>query len=346
MPKKTVNGGVLAKLGDAGQKAVEAHRGDKTTVRTGNLPAGIKSGTARLNMCKFDTYKSGKFVGQPYFMAMGTVLDPEEHNAQKIKGLMTSLSPIPLCETPDRAPGHQSLDEHIGEVLNEMRKLGVDTKDLGLEDLEATAASLQEAKPYFHFSTSLGKATDDYPATVFENWNGSCSWDEEESSGVDDQTAAEAAAKPTPAKPSPKSAPVKVTPKAEESLDSILTKANNNNSDAQHKLTELATEHGIDAESLGSWSEVKDAIEAAQDGAQAASEIASSGTETANGDKPEPTKGEIWWYKPPRTRSHVECEVTAVDRKAKKVDLKNLSNGEDTPYKAVSWEAIAESEPS
>ena len=52
----------------------------------------------------------------------------------------------------------------------------------------------------------------------------------------------------------------------------------------------------------------------------------------------EPSKGDVYNYKPKGARKPVECEVTAVFPKKQVVTLKNLDDGK--LYKAVPWDSL------
>lgn len=156
MPKQTAKtGGLAAKYADKGRKAVASHREDETKYQAGmGLPAGIEDGLAQLTKCYFGVYEKGDgLVGEYYFRAEGTIIEPKSHNGVKVEGRMTSLME-PMCDTPTRS--RKTIDDHVAWVLNEMRKLGLDTRNLQFDDLETAAAQLQEAAPLFSFRTWAG----------------------------------------------------------------------------------------------------------------------------------------------------------------------------------------------
>lgn len=158
MPKQTAKtGGLAAKYADKGRKAVAEHRTDETKYSTGgNLPSGIEDGLAQLTKCYFAQYEQGDGLkGEYYFRAEGTILEPKvftdaKGNTHRLQGKMTSIME-PLCDTPTRS--RPTTADHVAWVLNEMRKLGLPTKDLTFDDLETAAAQLQEAAPLFSFRT-------------------------------------------------------------------------------------------------------------------------------------------------------------------------------------------------
>lgn len=175
MAKKAV-GGLVAKLGMKARQAVEAHKNDEMKLSGGgDLPAGIENGVAQLVTCKFGVYEKGDMKGEYYFMASGIVVSPKtlrvDGNVIPVGGLRTTIGPEPICETPNRS--RKTIEDHIAWVMNEMRKLGVDTSELSADDLEATAAALEEQGPHFRFRTWAGEPTKDYPnPRTNHDWRG------------------------------------------------------------------------------------------------------------------------------------------------------------------------------
>ena len=157
MAKQTLKSGLVGKLGAKLSKAVEAHKGDETKFSGGggDLPGGIENGIAQLVLCKFGVYEKGEFEGEYYWMAQGVVVSPKKHAGIVIEGLRTSIGPEAICDTPNKA--RKTTEEHVAWVLNEMRKLGVDTSELSGDDLESTAEALQELGPHFRFRTWQGQ---------------------------------------------------------------------------------------------------------------------------------------------------------------------------------------------
>jgi hypothetical protein len=180
-------------------------------------------------------------------MAAGTVLDPEsvvqtdpktkKTRAIPIRGLRTQIGPEPLCDTTAQNGNVTSLRDHWDRVLNHLRLLGIDTKevdptDIIAEETEGVYSSgpvleeLVEAAPTFRFRTWQGKATDQYPnPRVNHEWRGACEYEGDATSEEvqddtgakwesDEQADAEAAAEEEKAPPSK---PPKAAAKAEES---------------------------------------------------------------------------------------------------------------------------------
>ena len=188
---KIMKSSLARKLGEAGARAVEQHKDDETTLGAGSrLPEGIEGGVARLVDCRFGIYEKGDNKGEFFFIARGVVLRPLDHGGVSVQGMHTQIVE-PMCSTPKRS--RPTVDDHVDWVLNEMRKLGADTTELTIEDLEQTAADLKEAAPAFRFRTWKGdKQTSgpfkDREPRVNEQWEGVCEYDEEEEEDVVDET--------------------------------------------------------------------------------------------------------------------------------------------------------------
>ncbi len=363
---KTGKSGLVAKLGDKLRKAHEAHKTDETQMDTGgSLPGGIEGGIAKLVDCKFDTYKKGDNQGQYYFYAAGVVVAPKDHDGVPIEGLRTSIME-PLCDTPNKT--RATVEDHLAWILNEMRKLGIDTADIGFDQLEETAEALKLAQPTFRFRTWKGKKkvkgeagyNEKYDGPnapgprVNEVWSGAVNFEQDETDTVEDSTtdAVEEAPAPTPPKAGPKAkgGPKKAAPDLSEmTLEELAELAGKEpaeplTGEAQKLLLEKAVEAGHDkdaAEGAESWDAVIELINnpPAAEEAEAAEEAAAEEVEWV------PAKEDIYLYKPvdPKTKKPaakgVEVEVSAVDEKAQRVDLIKLDNRKIT-YKGVAWDKL------
>jgi len=180
MPAQRTTSGLLGKLGDRMREAHDAHKGDDVQYdKFGSLPGGIKNGIARLVMMKFGEFENGDNKGEPYFMAQGSVVEPESvldpatRLQIPVRGKLTKVGPIALCDTKSQAGKVTSFDEHYAEMLNELKKFGLDMSEIEPEDLEGTVTALVESGPYFRFSTRQSAPTLAYPdPRVFETWEG------------------------------------------------------------------------------------------------------------------------------------------------------------------------------
>jgi hypothetical protein len=319
------------------------------------LPGGIIGGVARLVEAKRGLYKTGKNQGEPVIQLRGVVVKPREalHTVRtfengaiktlgatmvKVEGLFTQLF-LPLCTTKNKRGEITEADDNVKDACNELRKLGGDECTSGLsseEDLDALLATLKASGIYFRFSTSELDPTAEYPnPMVFERWLGTKGVEDFSvngtpdgtgtAPGVDDRTtgskAATAAGEP-----------------ATEDLAALAEQANSDE-DAGNRLTALAVEAGCDAEEVKSapnWKAVVEMIEKAQ---------AEGGTSTEPAPDWEPAAGEIYSFHPydPKTKKPsakaVEVEVTAIQKKNKTVELKNLGNPKIS-YKNVKWDEL------
>lgn len=355
MPKQVKKGSLASKLASKKfREAFESHKGDETNYGGGgDLPEGIEVGIAQLVECKFDTFEKGKNEGELYFYAAGIVVKPKEHNDILVEGLRTSIME-PLCETPGRS--RESEEEHLEWILNELRKLGIETSELDPDDLETTVEALKEEKPYFRFRTWKGEATEQFPnPRVNHQWRGVCEFEPEDDDDVQDDTedkeAPKPEAKPTKptakaekevAKPKPgaKAKAEKPEPVEEEDIATLGELADGGedeeNEEAQRRLTELAETAGIDVEdeAYDSWTAVANAL------AEAGGDEDESGDDEGEDEEWTPEKGEVCFYKPPKARKAVECEITAVFAGKETVNLKSLDDGKS--FKSVPWDKLSQ----
>jgi len=325
MAKHVAKSGLAAKLGQRGAKAVETHREDETTYSSaGELPAGIEGGIAQLVECKFDVYKKGDNQGEYFFYAAGVVTQPAEVGGIPVEGLRTSIME-PMCETPSRT--RRTVDDHVAWVLNALRRLGADTSEASLDDLEALAEGVKDVAPYFRFRTWKGQkqTTGAYarrePTTQHEWGKVVENYSPEEGGGVDDQSGE----KPDNGEE---------TDEAED-LMTLGEAADAGDEDAQARLTELAEMASIDPNDYAMWAEVADLLA----GGGNSEEEEADAESDEEGEKWKPARGEVYGFKPKGQKKALDCEVVLVDAKGETVNLKNLSDGK-TIYKGVPWDKL------
>lgn len=352
----------LAKYRKAIDAAAKEHAGDPIDYGFQRLPGGITNAVAKLVECTFGTVAQGKQnAGEPYWRAAGVVVSPAEApDGTPILGLQTSIMEM-ICDTKNSKGEVTTLKQHVVSIMNEMKKLG--GPDLDVTDLEAAAAALKEAGPYFRFSTSSGKATPEYPTPrVFENWHGSKGLEDyapEEAGVVDERTETPPARNGTAARRQAKAEEVEAAddePAAEEfdefgDIDSLVAKAEEQDKKAQEQLKEFALKAGAseeDVDNAGSWQEVADMIGS---GAAADDEPAEEAA------APEPAEGDVYLYSPidPKTkkpfvdaktkkpRKPVEVEVLSVDKKTSTCTVKSLDDGK-TQWKGVAFDDLKASD--
>lgn len=373
--QKAKTGGFAARLDKSVKAAFESHKTDETRMGFGGkLPGGIQSGVARLVKSYLGEYKTGDYQGEIYLYLSGIALTPKYHVNEEgekipVKGSYTQVM-VPMCDTQNAKGETRTTDENVDVALNELRKLGLDLSELEAEDLDEALAALQEAQPYFKYSTTQGKATEQFPnPRVFENWNGLIEDYEEDSDSDeveeedDEEEAPKSKGKSQPvkrkqAKPSYEEEAEEEEEESEEEedeeseeaeeeeegeeddyedLDALAKSADRDDRKAQLALVKIAKGYDIDEEDYPSWSEVVDAIKEAR-------KTVSDEEEEEEGEEEEETeevsfeKGDIVFYKPKGKRKAVECEVTAVFEKKQTCNLRNADDG--TLYKPVPWSEI------
>lgn len=367
MPAQTKQSGLLAKYGSKLDAAVKTHAADETNFGIVNLPPGIPNGIAKLTKCHFAQYKTGKNEGEYYFRAEGVVVEPTSVEVDgrpfTVAGLHTSVM-IPVCDTTSQAGKTTTTEEYVARILNEMRKLGAETAGAGAAQLEQIAAALQEAGPYFNFSTSVRKAMQEGQADgVWENWNGRRGLDDyapPEDGGVQDASpmadrtpeSANVAAKVIG---NGKSATIPgkgkgggaTGAKVEDTytdadtggddIDDLIAQAEGGDTDAQDTLRERAKANGYtdeDVDATKTWDELKPML--------AGPKEADAGA--AADDEFKPEKGNVFFYgvrdvKTKKTKK-VECEVQSVNADTETVVLRNMTD-KKTLYKDVPWAELS-----
>ena len=307
MAKKSAKSGLASKLGAKGSKAVKAHRNDDVNYGNISIPGGIRSGVAKLVECKFGQYKSGVNEGEYYFLAAG-IVQANYLNKDDIdtKGLRTQIM-IPCCDTKTQAGKETSVDQHVANILNEMKKLGADTEDVEMEDLEELAADLKESEPFFKFSTSQSEPTKAFPdPRVWENWYGSKGvedWEpEEDDDEVEDDTEDEEDDEEEEEKPASKKRGKKSKVVEEESEEE------------EDEDTEEGEDDEEDDEEDDDDEEEEEMIV--------------------------PEKGDECEFKPPRKRKPVTVTVTAVNEKKETCSVKDDSGTlhKNVPFDKLIWE--------
>lgn len=349
MPKQTGKN----PMGDKLNKALSEHANDETDYggMFGNLPPGINGGVAQLAEARLGKYQRGNNEGESFIYLAGVVIRPKTVTAirkawingtvqivsskeEEIEGQRTSLT-LPLCDTSNAAGDKTSVDENIARGLNELRKLGADTSDLGSEEnLVELLNALTEAKPYFRFTTSGSNPTREWPTErVWENWRGNKGLEEftpDEEPEVADESEEEPPAKLA----KEREGNVKpVSAEEEEGMAdyaAIARKADKGDKQARLLLTSAAKAANIEGWiAMDTWAEVAEALASPGQGI---------GLKTDEDEKDEnwiPAKGDVYLYKPPKAKKFVECEVMAVMAKAKAVNLKDLDD--ETVYKGIPW---------
>jgi len=354
---------LAAKLGSKGRKAFDAHKGDETVLPGGgSLPEGIEHGIAQLVEVKFDTYKKGDNKGELFFYAAGTVVSPktvtmDDGTKVPVQGLRTSIIE-PLHDTPNRS--RATFDDHLAWVLNTLRKLGLDTEGLELDDLEEACEELKESAPHFSFRTWKGEATKQYPnPRVNEQWGKFIEDfeegeedDEVEDETEDDEVVDEDEEEETDEEETeeeedeseedePEEDEEEEEEEEEQSASELAELADEGDEEAEATLNAMCEEAGIDPNEYNTWAAVAEALDSPDNElGEEDEEEEETEEEEEEEEEIEPEKGDVYLFKPPKARKSVECEVTAVFKSKKTVNLKSLDNGK--LYKSVGWDKLSE----
>jgi hypothetical protein len=370
---------LIKKLGPKIREAHEQVKSDNTNFsQFGDLPPGIKVGVAQLVDIKIDKKKEGDAnEGEFYFYAAGIVKEPKTAPFKGVQarcaGLRTSITE-PLYDTPD-AGQRKTVKEHLAYIYNELRKLGVTTKTMKIEDLTATFAALMKNKPFFKFSTSAGKESKEYPdPRTFHNWDGKCEYTPDPnaiSTGMQMDAPANGVNTDIPPDDTPAQAPdeqqetgmveamnqsasgsLDVDQQDVDSLVALAEGDSEQSTEAQQRLIALAVEAGIDeetAKAADTWTILGDMIkhppqDVPETEAQAPKVPKKGGTchYQQKDAKGQPVKDP----NTKKAKKPVECVIETVDEKNKVVTLKSLDDGKvimNTLTKkalAVKWDDI------
>ena len=340
MTKKTGVSGIHAKLKAKGiDKAHKAVRSNPVeTPSGGRLPAGIEGGIAKLRSVTLGEYKNGAMKGEPYLMAAAIVIAPAEHNGIPVKGLQTRIGPEPLCDTPDKQGenARKTLKDHVNWCENQIKLLGIDAEeyDSFVDMVEAVNELANPTKQYPNpriNETWMGvKGMEDYvpdeedgietdeeeeedeTAESEEEETEESEEAEDETEGADEEESSEEAEEEEDWLAVGKVADGKLKAKAEA---------------AQQKLNDKAKELGIDPEEYETWTALAEALTEAGSEESEEDESEEAEEEEEEAEEIEPSKGDTFGYKPPKSKRTVECEVVAVLKKAKTVKLKDMDSG-------------------
>jgi hypothetical protein len=310
----------------------------------GDLPAGISGGVAVLESIEITKIKEGKKnAGEPLFIARAIVISPEQYEGQQCKGMATTIMTV-LCDTPERSGERKTFEQHYAWMLNELRKLGIDTRTTKPEDLDGIMDALRISKPQIRFRTWKGEkqTTGQYAGKeprVNHEWGGLVTDSDSSLNGIgavdvdptDIGDANSGAAEAGDDGVADADAAV--------DLDGLATAADGGDEDAQNQLVELADSVGI----------TEDQIAAAADYVALVAQIqqVQYGETTDEGGW---KVGDTCQYAPkdPKDRTgkkrlaKVACELLVINADGTLVELKNLTDVKKK-YKDVS---INEIEPS
>lgn len=333
---------LFKKYGAKLDSAVKKTRANPVEYGPIQLPPGILNGVAKLVECKFDIYKSGPNKGEYYFRAAGVVLEPNEviYKGTKVpvKGQQTSIMEA-VCDTKTQKGKVTTQEEHIDNILNEMKKLAGQEFVEGATgaDLESLAAALKEAGPFFRFSTS--PKTDQKTGEVtgaWENWHGGKGLEDysspDDSGAVEDhtgdkeeETLAEEEA-PADEEPVATDEPDVVSMSLLELASAAFgTDGTDGSAEAAEALQAKALEAGLteeDVTNADSWDALVEQIEAASTPAEEPE------PEEEKADPKNPVVGNIFFFKAPgkdgKPGKAAEVEVLTLDKRMKTCTVKSL----------------------
>ncbi len=248
------------------------------------LPGGIRNGIAQLISVSIQDIKTGDNAGKAMCRMVGVIVSPksvvDKGNIVIVKGEQTSQ----MFNLFEKRSNKEviTLEDQIGKILNEFRKLGYDTAENIDKDLIEMADDLVEMAPFFKFSTDETEETLNpdgsvkFKSRVFENWNGCKGLEDyspEDTGDMVDNTAPPPVAKSTDKNgkaPAPTKAPEPDdTFDLDQDLDSLAVRADSKNEEkAMGLLTEFARNAGIKEatiKAVDSWADLVDMIRAAGD---------------------------------------------------------------------------------
>lgn len=330
---------ISKRLGTKGKQAAKKHMGDETRVGNAELPPGIENGKARVTKVMFGQYKDGDNKGKDFFMATAVVLEPKKFDGLKVEGLQTRIGPEPLCDTPKAQGKRKTLEDHLDQVLNYFRLMGVDTKKLDFDDeyvYENTAQLIEEEKPVISFRTWQGQATEQFPnPRVQHEWLGV---DEEyEDEDVDDESEEEEEEEADDTESEEEG-------DEEQSYTELGEAADGGDDEAIAELEELAREAGIDPDEIETYAELATMLEERDQEEEENSEEEESDEEESEDEEGDeesaaPEKGDFFKTKPKGSRKMIEVEITAVFPDRETVNAKD-ENGKI--YKGIAWDQLEE----
>lgn len=301
-----------------------------------------------------------------------------EIEAVKVQGI-NSWQFVPVCETKVKegpnAGKITTMEEHLNDVLERLRGYGASTAHIKTyADIDNICEAMTKAtntkgkEIYIRFSTSPRKAMKDDAAQgikkgdttgAWENWHlrvedyvppdmtAQLQQDDTASSPENNEGVDETVDTAAPGEENFTADSDAGTNQWAESddTDALLEAANNDDTDAQSRLVELAEAgSGRSAEELDqltqSWD---DYVTFAQGGLP-------EGVKPSEPEEFVPEKGGKYKYVPPIKDAKsgkwkagtvaVDCECTAVNGTEKKCDLKNTAKGSKAVYKGVPWTSV------
>ncbi len=331
MPAQKSKVDIAGKLSKMFGKSHAKHKDDETIGSAGRLPGNIQ-GIAQLTAGKIDEYKTGANKGKMYFQLRGVVKTPAEY-----EGVQTMIQE-PLVDDPKNWANAKTADEHYAEMLNTLRKLGCDTKEIDDSDIVDAIESLVEEGPHFRYSTFQSAPTKQRPTPkVYENWHKKVDGYVSEGASddaVEDNTEEEDEEVNTTDDVDSADEEVEDSSEEESSTEdttdwmAVGKKADKGSPEDTSTLQEACEEHGVDPDDYDKWVDVAAAII----------------EKVGSGDEPEveeeeatadPETNDIRLYKPKGATKAVSVEVLGVipkKRTATVKEIKTKKKHENVPF--------------
>lgn len=356
MPAKTKTGSLDAKI-----KKRNARKNSRTAParRTGraNLPAGV-SGIARLTKLDFNVIDKGDYEGEQRFYCHGTCVKPKtfvdkQGNEHHIEGALVQPGMITLADTTSDF-GDKSFEENVERAENRLKLLGFPTEDFDsieeetLDYYKEMCVGEDAEGMYFKFSTW---SPDDQPDRVNVNIEGPTEFeDDEEDDDMEESVPRSSKDKSTKKKDEEPDEEEQEEEQEEEESDdeeesesddesedsgesidfmAVAEDADGGDDDAQELLFDEAAKLDIaaDDEQFDNWTMVAEAI------------VEALGGEEEEGGDVEPSKGDIFDFKPPRLKTSQKCKVTHVVKSKKTVNLQSVKTKKI--YKDIPWSKLS-----
>lgn len=341
MPKSTTQSKLQQRLQQSGVRNETRYK-DPVAPGGGSLPAGM-SGVAKLTRLDFDLIKEGqKYAGEQRFYCHGVCVEPKEFkddkgNVHRTEGAMVQLGTIRLCDTDDGNGNASSFEENWQKAENRMKLLGIPTEELDDSNFEESCLSfVNQSELYFRFRTWKPEDRDNVSVILEGPVDYTPSDSDDVVTSSQPETVSSPPQKQETKKETTKTQPAKSQPTKPKNtgvdLMSLGDKGDNGDESCQMELTRIAGEKGIDPTPYDNWTAVAQAIQDADKPAEDTSDDQSSNSPADTSDaseEVEPNQGDIVAY------NDVECEVTAVFAKSKKVNVKEATTGK--LHKSVPW---------
>lgn len=282
----------------------------------GSLPSGIENGIAKLTRVDFDTIENGNYAGSQRFYCHGVCVLPKEHEGIRCEGRLVQPGMITLDDVKSTY-GDTTFAENVQKAEARLKLLGFPTEEF--EDIESDTLNYFETgdEMYFEFRTWSPQDSD----RVLIQIMGPASWAGDNQDEIEEDSPAVSSAN-TSAPAEPKQ---EVKAEVAPSLQALARLADGGDEDSQIRIANEAEKLGINPEDeiYANWGDVVSAIESAE---------TSDAGEVTN-----PEVGDVFRYRPPRSRSDKDCEVLEVNEEF--VKLKSLDD--DKEYDDVPITALA-----